>query len=117
MCRRNWNKLSREGGNMKYDKLKKGIVSMALAGSFIFGAGVANDALAQGRWDYRRSQVEERRERERERQMLERIRRMDRDRQLRYQYSGANRLVGYYDRWGRFHAYGYYDRFVRFHNY
>jgi hypothetical protein len=102
---------------MTYDKLKKGLISLALAGSFVLGAGFTNDAIAQGRWDNRRNQWEERRERERERQMLERIRRMDRDRQLRYQYNGGNRLVGYYDRWGRFHAYGYYDRFGRFHNY
>jgi hypothetical protein len=93
------------------------LISLALAGSFVFGAGFANNALAQGRWDYRRDRWEERREREREREQLERIRRLDRDRQLRYQYNGGNRLVGYYDRWGRFHAYGYYDRFGRFHNY
>lgn len=110
---------------MKYDKLKKGLISLGLAGSFVFGAGFANDTFAQsGRWDQRRDRQEDRRERwqdrrerERERQMLERIRRMDRDRQLRYQYNGGNRLVGYYDRWGRFHAYGYYDRWGRFHSY
>ena len=102
---------------MRYDKLKKGLISLALAGSFILGAGFTNNALAQGRWDDRRDRWEERREREREREVLERIRRMDRDRQLRYQYNGPTRLVGYYDRWGRFHAYGYYDRFGRFRSY
>jgi hypothetical protein len=102
---------------MRYDKLKKGIVSLALAGSFILGAGFTSNALAQGRWNDRRDRWEERREREREREALARIRRMDRDRQLRYQYNGPTRLVGYYDRFGRFHAYGYYDRFGRLHYY
>ena len=109
---------------MRYDKLKKGLISLALAGSFVLGAGFTNNALAQGRWDYQRDRREDqrdrwqdRREREREREILERIRRMDRDRQLRYQYNGPTRLVGYYDRWGRFHAYGYYDRFGRFRSY
>jgi hypothetical protein len=48
---------------------------------------------------------------------MDRIRRLDRQRQLRYQYYGNNRLVGYYDRFGRFHAVGYYDRFGRFWRY
>jgi hypothetical protein len=30
---------------------------------------------------------------------------------------GPTRIVGYYDRSGRFHAYGFYDRFGRFHRY
>jgi len=102
---------------MRYDKLKKGIVSVALAGSFVLGAGFTSNALAQGRWNDRRDRWEERREREREREALERIRRMDRDRMLRYQYNGPTRMVGYYDRFGRFHAYGYYDRFGRLHYY
>jgi hypothetical protein len=29
----------------------------------------------------------------------------------------TTRIVGYYDRFGRFHAYGFYDRFGRFHRY
>ena len=109
---------------MRYDKLKKSVISLALAGSFVLGAGFTSDALAQGRWDYRRDRQEDRRdrwedrrEREREREYLERIRRMDTQRQLRYQYNAGNRLVGYYDRWGRFHAQGYYDRWGRFHSY
>ncbi len=103
---------------MKYDKLKKGIVSLALVGPFIFGLGFADSAMAQGRrWEDRRERLERRWERDREREMLRRIRRLDRDRQLRYRYNRGNRLVGYYDRWGRFHAYGYYDRFGRFRPY
>jgi hypothetical protein len=36
---------------------------------------------------------------------------------LRYQNRFGNRLVGYYDRFGNFHAVGYYDRFGRFWRY
>jgi hypothetical protein len=42
---------------------------------------------------------------------------MDRDRRLRYRMNNSTRMVGYYDRYGRFHAYGFYDRFGRFHRY
>ena len=105
---------------MRYDKLKKGMVSLALAGSFIVGVGSTSTAQAQDwRRDVRREnrieRLEDRLERQREREYLQRIRRMDRNQQLRYRYSGATRLVGYYDRWGRFHTVGYYDRFGRFH--
>jgi hypothetical protein len=103
---------------MRYDKLKKGMVSLALAGSFIFGVGTTSVAQAQDwRRDNRRERYDDRYERAREREMLRRIRMMDRDRQLRYRYNGATRLVGYYDRWGRFQALGYYDRFGRFYQY
>lgn len=95
---------------MTYDKLKKGIISMAIALSFIGVFGFVDNTLAQGRW---RDRWEERQERE----ALRRIRRLDRDRMLRYSYRGRNRYVGYYDRWGRFHAVGFYDRFGRFHSY
>ena len=101
---------------MRYDKLKKGMVSLALAGSFIFGVGYTSMAQAQDwRRDNRRERYEDRLERQREREYLQRIRQMDRNRELRYRYNGATRLVGYYDRWGRFQAVGYYDRFGRFH--
>ncbi|MCI0339238.1 MAG: hypothetical protein L0226_16830 [Acidobacteria bacterium] len=96
---------------MRYDKLKRGIVTLALATMLVGGIGFADNAMAQSRWERRQERIE----RLRERQELERIRRMDRNRQLRYQYRGVNRFVGHYDRWGRFHAYGYYDRFGRFH--
>ena len=96
---------------MKYDKLKKGIVSLALLGTIILGSGFVSSAFAQY---YPRERRIERRGEWRE---LERIRQMDRDRRLRYRYGGMNRLVGYYDRFGQFHAYGYYDRYGWFHRY
>lgn len=99
--------------------------SVVLAGSLL-GVG-ASSALAQGRWDQqqrrqeRREQREERQadriERRMERTELQRIRQLDRQRQLRYQYRSGNRLVGYYDRFGQFHAYGYYDRSGNFWRY
>lgn len=98
-----------------YDKLKKGVVSLAIAGVFILSPGVASNSLVQAQ-DGRRGEWHQR-DRDRERREFERVRRFDRDRQLRYRYQGRNRLVGYYDRFGRFHAYGYYDRFGWFHRY
>jgi hypothetical protein len=103
---------------MRYDKLKKGMISLALAGSFVVGVGATSTAQAQDwRRENRRDRIENRLDRIREREMLDRIRRMDRNRELRYRYNGATRLVGYYDRWGRFQAVGYYDRFGRFYRY
>jgi hypothetical protein len=101
---------------MKFDKLKKGVVTLALTGSILLGAGAVNPTFAQGRWGWEGRRAE-RMEREREREELARIREMDRYRQLRYRYQGGNRLVGYYDRFGGFHATGYYDRFGRFWRY
>ena len=99
---------------MKFDKLRKSVISLGLAGSIFLGAGAASNAFAQDRWEQRRA---ERMERERERMELDRIRQLDRYRQLRYRYQGPNRQVGYYDRWGGYHAVGYYDRFGRFWRY
>lgn len=45
------------------------------------------------------------------------IRRLDRDRRVRYRTQNRVRVVGYYDRFGRFHAYGFIDRFGRFRRY
>jgi hypothetical protein len=99
---------------MKYDKLKKAIVTMALAVTFIMGLGLGKSAQAQGwRWENRHNRIE----RLRERQRFERIRRLDHQRTLRYRYLHGNRIVGYHDRWGRFHRYGYWDRFGRFYRY
>jgi hypothetical protein len=98
---------------MKFDKLRKSIISLGLAGSILLGAGAASNVFAQNPWERRA----ERLERQRERAELNRIRQLDRYRQLRYRNQGANRLVGYYDRWGGFHAVGYYDRFGRFWRY
>jgi hypothetical protein len=99
---------------MKYDKLKKAVVTLALAVTFIVGLGLGDSAQAQGRrWENRRDRIERIRERER----LERIRRLDHQRILRYRYLHGHRIVGHYDRWGRFHRYGYWDRFGRFYRY
>lgn len=112
---------------MNYEKLKKGLVSSILAGGIILSAGAASSsqAVAQDRrhrderWEHRRGDRDWDNDRYRrwERDELERVRRFDRDRQLRYRYQNTNRIVGYYDRFGRFHAYGYYDRFGRFWRY
>jgi len=101
---------------MTYERIKKVVVSLALTGAFVLSTGAATSSFvqAQDRWEQHRQREMERR---REREALERIRRMDRDRQLRYRYNASNRIVGYYDRFGRFHAYGYYDRFGRFFPY
>lgn len=84
----------------------------------------------QARWDERRGDRQERWddhndgqrvadkfERTRERQEMQRIRQLDRQRQLRYQHFGNNRVVGYFDRFGKFQAVGYYDRFGNFWRY
>jgi hypothetical protein len=116
---------SGEGGVMNYEKIKKAVVSLALAGGIILSAGAASDsqAQAQGRWQRDRWERRDDRRwdndqyRRWHRQELERARRLDRQQQLRYRYQNSNRIVGYYDRFGRFHAYGYYDRFGRFFRY
>ena len=97
------------------EKLKKVIASLFIATGLILSAGFdgSSSALAQNwrnrgwhrGWD-RQNRYE-----------LDRIRRLDRDRQLRYRTNNSVRTVGYYDRFGRFHAYGFYDRFGRFHRY
>ncbi|HKX30586.1 MAG TPA: hypothetical protein VJ302_23055 [Blastocatellia bacterium] len=101
---------------MKYERLKKGLVTLAMVGAVVLSSGVASESMvmAQGRdrWEHR-----DRHDRDSERREMERVRRLDRQRQLRYQYRGGNRIVGYHDRFGRFHAYGYYDRFGGFHRY
>lgn len=106
---------------MKDNKLKKGIVSFALAGSFILGAGMINNAQAQDNRRERREEQQERRaerwERAQERDELAKIRQMDRQRRLRYQMNHGNRLVGYYDRNGVFHAVGYYDHSRQYWHY
>ena len=106
---------------MFYDKLKKGLVSLAIVGAFILSLGVGASAAGQinGIYPVQRRVYERGRDwdRWREREELERIRRLDRGRQLRYRYNNSIRVVGYYDRFGRFHAYGFYDRAGRFHRY
>jgi hypothetical protein len=97
---------------MTYQRLKKIMLSATIAGAFILSLGFADSSvtLAQyrdrGRWEH-----------DNDRDHFWRIRQMDRDRQIRYRWNRSTRIVGYYDRFGRFHAYGFYDRFGRFHRY
>jgi hypothetical protein len=102
-----------------YNRFTKALISLVFVVGLIISSGLAvtsssSEAFAQGRglhrgwWD---------RNRDRDRDHWFRIRRLDRDHRIRYHTNGSTRLVGYYDRFGRFHAYGYYDRFGRFHRY
>jgi hypothetical protein len=105
---------------MFYDKLKRGLVTLALGAAFVVGIGAFDSAQAQGRGWYGGGYFERRDrnwDRDWDRRHFDRIRRLDYQRQLRWRYNGVNRYVGYYDRWGRFHAYGFYDRFGRFHSF
>ena len=96
---------------MTYQRLKKIVVSAALAAAFVLSIGFADSSVTQaqyrdrGRWEHR------------DRDDFWRIRRLDRNRQIRYRWNNSTRIAGYYDRFGRFQAYGYYDRFGRFHRY
>ena len=100
-----------------YEKLKKGIVSLALAAAFVVGIGSFDSAQAQGRGWYGGRYFENSRrwDRDCDWRDYDRIRRLDYQRQIRWRFNGGNRFVGYFDRWGQFHAYGFYDRFGRFH--
>jgi len=99
---------------MIYDRVKKALIALALTAAFIVSAGFANTSVASAQYRGRQWGWQER---NRERREMYRIRSFDRERQLRYRMNGPTRVVGYYDRWGRFHAQGYYDRFGRFHRY
>ena len=96
---------------MTYERLKKVVVSAALAAAFIFSIGFADSSATQAQYR-NRSQWEHR-----DRDDFWRIRQLDRDRRIRYRWNNSVRVAGYYDRFGRFHVYGYYDRFGRFHRY
>ncbi|HKA19462.1 MAG TPA: hypothetical protein VKN18_14325 [Blastocatellia bacterium] len=95
--------------------LRKLLISLSIAATLAASAGFINPSVASAQ--YRRWQGRSWYERQREREELYRIRRYDYQRRLRYRILGPTRLVGYYDRFGRFHAYGFYDRFGRFHRY
>jgi len=96
---------------MTYQRLKKIVVTAALAAAFVLSIGFADSSVTQAQ--YRdRDQWEHR-----DRDDFGRIRRLDRNREIRYRWNNSTRIVGYYDRFGRFHAYGYYDRFGRLHRY
>ena len=101
---------------MNYQRLKKGLVSLAMTGAFALSlvAFSSTQAQAQGR-SYR--QWERQEHRQQRRQIRRWQRQNERLRQPSYRYRGNNRISGYYDRFGRFHAYGYYDRLGRFHRY
>jgi hypothetical protein len=99
---------------MTYARLKKFVVSVALAAAFVLSMGFADSSAADAQYRHRGSRLEWQ---HRDRNDFWRIRRLDRDRRIRYRWNNSTRLVGYYDRFGRFHAYGFYDRFGRFHRY
>jgi len=105
--------------------IKKGIVSLVIGAGIVFAAGSATGSLALAananpQWQRYRDRDRDRDrdwDRRRDRDDLDRIRRFDRDHQVRYRWNNSIRVVGYYDRFGRFHTYGFYDRFGRFHRY
>lgn len=104
---------------MIFKRFKKLALSLALTGTFILSAGfaAASVASAQDRNWQRRDNHQSEWDRRREREEMDRIRRSDREHQLRYRMNNSTRTVGYYDRFGRFHAQGFYDRLGRFHRY
>ncbi|GEM_PF-1078100 len=108
---------------MIYGRIKKAIVSLALAAGFVLSAGIVGGSLteanaADSRAQNRRAEQRHRQwDRRHEREAFERARRFDRDRRVRYRYNRSIRIVGYLDRFGRFHAVGFFDRFGRFHRY
>src|SRR5690349_12452001 len=128
---------------MRSNTLKKGIVSLALTGSFILGVGAFNKADAQdwrhqrqrrmncgqvdrnGNIDCNRNGIDDRYEVngkvDRNQNGIpdqnERYGRRGYNNYNNYRNNGAVRQVGYYDRFGRFHATGYYDAYGRFHRY
>ena len=101
---------------MIYERLKKGIVTLALSAVVIFSAGIAGSSTSFAQDRYNRDR-HDRWDRRGDRDDLDRIRRLDWQRQVRYRWNRSIRVVGYHDRFGRFHVYGYYDRFGRFHRY
>src|ERR1700752_2533310 len=102
---------------MTYERLKKVVVSAALAGAFILSVGFADSSVASAQYRNRDRWGDNRRSWDHRREPSDfwRIRVLDRDRRIRYRMNNSTRLVGYYDRFGRFHAYGFYDRFGRVH--
>ena len=98
--------------------LKKLLTSLGIAAILTVSVGLTNSSVASAQYRHRREWYGRGwYERHREREELERIRRYDWQRRLRFRLNGPTRIVGYYDRFGRFHAYGFYDRFGRFHRY
>ena len=94
---------------------KKLLISLTIAATLAGCAGFVNPSVASAQYRTWRGRIYY--DRHRHHEELERIRRHDWQRQLRYRMRGTTRIVGYYDRFGRFHAYGFYDSFGRFHRY
>jgi hypothetical protein len=112
---------------MKFERIKRYGFGLVMALGFVIAPSLSSfsDVQAQswryGRWEDRQDRLEDRYERQRarewERRELARIRQLDRQRMLRYQYLNGSRVVGFYDRFGRFHAVGFYDRWGNFRRY
>src|SRR5947207_9041195 len=97
-------------------KLRKTIVSLALAVLILASGAMTNSALAavghapaqdrDWRYDRRPSREERERYRREERDAMRRIRENDRDHRLRYRISNRTRTVRYFDGYGNYHQYG-----------
>ena len=100
------------------ERAKKTLLAITLASTFILSAGYADSSVTSAQYRVRRWGAHER-----IRPRHDRVRIWQSSRpvfvqpRVVYRSSGSNRLVGYYDRFGRFHARGFYDRFGRFHQY
>jgi len=98
------------------ERLKKGLVSLIISAMVILSAGFASNAVVSAqRYDRDDWRYDHRWHRDRD--DMWRIRRLDREHRIRFRMNSSRRVAGYYDRFGRFHAYGYYDAFGRFHRY
>src|ERR1700738_2846889 len=87
---------SGEGGIMTYERLKKGLVSLIVSATVILSIGFAGSSIASAqrydrdyqrhddRWDQRREQAE-----------MWRIRRLDREHQIRFRMNSSTRVAGY----------------------
>ena len=96
---------------------KKVVASMALAAALVMSAGFAGESGSSSPFNSVAS-AQYRRGWDRDGDDWRwRVRRLDRTRQIRYRMQNRVRVVGFYDRFGRFHAYGFIDRFGRFHRY
>ena len=86
------------------------IVGSLLVISTLLGIGVPTITAQDWRRERREERQAERVQRAFIRGIFGSIRGQDRDRRVRYQSHSGRRFVGYYDRWGNFHAVGFYDR-------
>ena len=103
---------------MIFERFKKVVVSLVLSSVVILSAGlIGNSSVGMAQDRRYRDRYDNRWDRRGDRDDLERVRRLDWQRQVRYRWNRSIRVVGYHDRFGRFHAFGFYDRFGRFHRY